>query len=45
MSYTDRKVKVTVVESHCPKYKVGDVICFEEARSTRSTATESAWSP
>ena len=29
MSYTDRKVKVTVVESHCPKYKVGDVICFE----------------
>ena len=29
MSYTDRKGKVTVVESHCPKYKVGDVICFE----------------
>ncbi len=29
MNYTDNKVKVTVIESHCPKYKVGDVICFE----------------
>ncbi|QUA53394.1 TIGR04076 family protein [Aristaeella lactis] len=29
MSYADNKVKVTVIESHCPKYKVGDVICFE----------------
>ena len=28
MEYEDRKVKVTVVESHCPKYKEGDVICF-----------------
>ncbi len=28
MSYTDNKVKVTVVESMCPKYKVGDVIRF-----------------
>ena len=28
MSYTDNKVKVTVVESRCPKYKVGDVIRF-----------------
>ena len=28
MNYTDNKVKVTVVESHCPKYKVGDVIRF-----------------
>ncbi len=28
MSYTDNKVKVTVVESHCPKYKEGDVIRF-----------------
>ncbi|WP_027207576.1 TIGR04076 family protein [Butyrivibrio fibrisolvens] len=28
MGYTDNKVKVTVVESHCPKYKVGDVIRF-----------------
>ena len=24
MGYTDNKVKVKVVESHCPKYKVGD---------------------
>ena len=29
MNYTDNKVKVTVIESHCPKYKAGDVICFE----------------
>ncbi|SHN48694.1 TIGR04076 family protein [Butyrivibrio hungatei DSM 14810] len=29
MSYTDKKVKVTVIESKCPKYKEGDVICFE----------------
>ena len=29
MKYTDNKVKVTVIESHCPKYKVGDVIGFE----------------
>ena len=29
MAYTDNKVKVTVIESHCPKYKAGDVICFE----------------
>ena len=28
MAYTDNKVKVTVVESHCPKYKEGDVIRF-----------------
>ncbi len=28
MSYTDNKVKVTVIESHCPKYKEGDVIRF-----------------
>ena len=28
MGYTDNKIKVTVVESHCPKYKVGDVIRF-----------------
>ncbi len=28
MAYTDNKVKVTVVESHCPKYKKGDVIRF-----------------
>ena len=28
MNYIDNKVKVTVVESHCPKYKVGDVIRF-----------------
>ena len=28
MKYTDNKVKVTVVESHCPKYKTGDVIHF-----------------
>ena len=28
MNYTDNKVKVTVIESHCPKYKVGDVIHF-----------------
>lgn len=28
MSYTDNKVKVTVVESYCPKYKEGDVIRF-----------------
>ena len=31
MSYTDNKVKVTVIESHCPKYKEGDVICFNGA--------------
>ena len=31
MSYADHKVKVTVTESHCPKYKEGDVICFEGA--------------
>ena len=31
MSYADHKVKVTVIESHCPKYKEGDVICFEGA--------------
>lgn len=30
MGYIDNKVKVTVIESKCPKYKVGDVICFEE---------------
>ena len=29
MNYTDKKVKVTVIESNCPKYKVGDVICFD----------------
>ena len=29
MGYIDNKVKVTVIESKCPKYKVGDVICFE----------------
>ena len=29
MSYTDNKVKVTVIKSKCPKYQVGDVICFE----------------
>ena len=29
MSYTDRKVKVTVIESHCPRYTAGDVIYFE----------------
>ena len=29
MSYTDNKVKVIVVESKCPKYKVGDVIRFK----------------
>lgn len=29
MSYADNKVKVTVIESLCPKYKPGDVICFE----------------
>ena len=29
MDYTDNKVKVTVTESHCPKYKVGDVIRFK----------------
>lgn len=29
MEYTDNKVKVTVIESKCPKYKEGDVICFE----------------
>ena len=28
MEYTDRKVRVTVIESHCPKYREGDVICF-----------------
>ena len=28
MGYTDNKVRVTVVESHCPKSKVGDVIRF-----------------
>ncbi len=28
MDYTDNKVKFTVVESHCPKYKPGDVIRF-----------------
>ncbi|WP_158588947.1 TIGR04076 family protein [Butyrivibrio sp. XB500-5] len=28
MDYTDNKVKVTVVESHCPKYKPGDIIRF-----------------
>ena len=27
--YADYKVKATVIESHCPKYKVGDVVCFE----------------
>ena len=26
MGYIDNKVKVTVIESKCPKYKVGDVI-------------------
>ena len=31
MSYTDSKVKVSVIESHCPKYKEGDVICFNGA--------------
>ncbi|MCR5723052.1 MAG: TIGR04076 family protein [Lachnospiraceae bacterium] len=31
MSYTDNKVKVTVIESMCPKYKPGDVICFNGA--------------
>lgn len=31
MNYADHKVKVTVTESHCPKYKEGDVICFEGA--------------
>ncbi|MBO4290354.1 MAG: TIGR04076 family protein [Lachnospiraceae bacterium] len=31
MAYTDNKVKVTVIESHCPKYKEGDVICFNGA--------------
>ena len=28
MGYIDNKVKVTVIESKCPKYKVGDV--YEE---------------
>ncbi|RKM55751.1 TIGR04076 family protein [Butyrivibrio sp. X503] len=28
MDYTDNKVKVTVVESHCPKYNPGDIIRF-----------------
>ena len=31
MGYTDNKVKVTVIESHCPNYKEGDVICFDGA--------------
>ena len=29
MSYADSKVKVTVIESKCPKYKEGDVISFD----------------
>lgn len=29
MSYADNKVKVTVIESMCPKYKEGDVIRFK----------------
>ena len=44
MSYADHKVKVTVIESHCPKYKKGDVICFEGAMLDKERATASAWS-
>jgi len=31
MGYADNKVKVTVIESHCPKYKEGDLIFFDGA--------------
>ena len=30
MSYEDHKVKVTVLNSKCPKYKEGDTICFAD---------------
>ena len=29
MTFVDKKVKVTVVESLCPKYSVGDELFFE----------------
>lgn len=29
MSFVNKKVKVTVVDSLCPKYKVGDELFFE----------------
>ncbi|SEA09679.1 TIGR04076 family protein [Pseudobutyrivibrio sp. ACV-2] len=29
MSFVDKKVKVTVVDSLCPQYKVGDELYFE----------------
>ena len=29
MGYTDRKVKVTVIESHCPRYTAGDTVYFD----------------
>ena len=43
MSYTDNKVKVTVVESKCPKYKVGDVIRFKGSDLDKEKEVGLSW--
>ena len=40
MEYTDRKVKVTVIESQCPKYKAGDEIYFKGAFIEKEKSAE-----
>ena len=43
MSYTDNKVKVIVVESKCPKYKVGDVIRFKGSDLDKEKEVGLSW--